>query len=71
MGLQHVNIFTDNQLLVNCINGANLSDPPDWQIKPFTQTIIASLQDSYNVQQISRTQNHMAHLLANRAFHQI
>jgi ribonuclease HI len=70
MGLQKVNFYTNNQLLVNCINGANPSNPPDWRIKLLTQTIIASLQDSYNIQKISRTQNHMAHSLANTKFHQ-
>jgi ribonuclease HI len=43
MGLQHINFFTDNQLLANCINGENPSDPPDWRIRTFTQTIVSSL----------------------------
>jgi ribonuclease HI len=29
MGLQHISFFTDNQLLVNCINGDRPSNPPD------------------------------------------
>jgi hypothetical protein len=56
-------------LLVNCINGERPSEPPDWRIKPYSQWIVASLQDSYKVLKISRNHNHMAHSLATRAFH--
>jgi hypothetical protein len=71
IGLQNINFFTNNQLLVNCINGEHPSDPPDWRIKPYTQSIVASLQDSYKVLKISRNQNHMAHSLATRVFHHV
>jgi hypothetical protein len=58
-------------LLVNCVNGDRPSDPPDWRIKPYTQAIVASLQDFYNkVIKISRNHNHMAHSLSTRALHQ-
>jgi ribonuclease HI len=71
MGLQRISFFTNNQLLVNCINGDYPSNPPNWRIKPYTQTIVASLQDSYKVIKISRHHNHMVHSLATRALHQV
>jgi hypothetical protein len=66
MGLHNTQFFTNCQLLVNCINGDNLSDPSDWSIKPFTQAIIASLTGSSKIHKIPRTQNWMAHSLATR-----
>jgi hypothetical protein len=71
MNLEHISFFTDSQLLVNCNNGENTAHPPDWRIKPFTQIIVSSLQDSYKVHKIPRTQNHMAHSVSNRALHHL
>jgi ribonuclease HI len=64
MNLEHLNFFTDSQLLVNCINGPDPSNPPDWRIMPFTQVITTSLATSHMVHKIPRTQNHMADSLA-------
>jgi ribonuclease HI len=71
MNLEDISFFTDSQLLVNCINRENTAHPPDWRIKPFTQAIVSSLQDSYKVHKIPRIQNYMAHSLANRALHHL
>jgi hypothetical protein len=61
-------VYTDSQLLVDCINGPDPSNPPDWRIKPFTQIIQDSLNISYTVCKIPRTQNQMADSLARRHF---
>lgn len=69
MNLQHTSFFSDSQLLVNCFNGQHPNDPPDWMIKPYTQAIQISLQDTYKILHISRLRNHMAHSLATSALH--
>jgi ribonuclease HI len=71
MNLEHLNLFTDTQLLVECINGPDPSNPPDWRIKPFTQLITASLNTSSMVHKIPRTQNQMADSLARHALHSL
>ena len=54
-------LLSDNQQLVNFLNGSNFSDPPDWKIKPYIQ-ITASLLSRTNlvVRTIGRTHNQMA-----------
>jgi hypothetical protein len=63
-GLHNTQFFTD--VLVNCINGDNPSDPPNWKIKPFTQASVSSSTGSSKIHKIPRTQNHMADSLATR-----
>jgi hypothetical protein len=64
MNFEHHSFFSDSQLLVNYLNGADSSNPPDRRIKPFTQLIVASLTGSYAVHKIPRNQNQMADSLA-------
>jgi ribonuclease HI len=71
MNLEHLNLYTDSQLLVDCMNGPDPSNPPDRRIKPFTQIIEDSLNISYTVCKIPRTQNQMADSLARRALHSL
>jgi ribonuclease HI len=61
-------ILSDNQQLVHFLNGANLSNPPDWRIKSFTQ-IAANLLSATTsqVRRIKRNQNQMADSLAKQA----
>jgi len=65
-------IFSDNQQLVYFLNKSNLSNPPDWRIKPYSQSA-ANLLAIYSTQvrRIKRTQNQMADSLARQAFQAI
>jgi hypothetical protein len=56
---------------VDCLNGPDPSNPPDWRIKPFTQIVQVFLIDSYQVYKIPRAQNMMADSLARRALHSL
>jgi ribonuclease HI len=68
LSLQHVTVLSDNQQLVNFINGSSLHHPPDWRIKPLTQIAANDLQGtSVAVRRIRRQQNQMADLLARQA----
>jgi len=62
-------IFSDNQQLVNFLNQSDLSNPPDWRIKPHSQHA-ANLLAIFGTQvrRIKRTQNQMAVSLARQAF---
>jgi ribonuclease HI len=71
MNLEHTQFYTDSQLLTDCINGSDPSNPPDWTIKPFTQIIQSSSNAFYSVVKIPRTENQMADSLARRALHSI
>jgi hypothetical protein len=71
MNLEHLSFFSDSQFLVNCINGLHSNDPPDWRIKPYTQAIQASLQNTYNILHINRSRNQMAHSLATSALYNL
>jgi ribonuclease HI len=64
----NTNLLSDNQQLVHFLNGADLSNPPDWRIKPYTH-IISSLMAGTNsiVRKIRRAQNQMADSLARQA----
>jgi len=58
-------IFSDNQQVVHFLNGPNLSNPPDWRIKPYIQITVALLSGTNSVvRRIKRTQNQMADSLA-------
>jgi ribonuclease HI len=71
MNLEQLNLYSDSQLLVDCLNGPDPSNPPDWRIKPFTQIIQHSLNTSYKVCKIPRAQNMMADYLARRSLHNL
>jgi ribonuclease HI len=71
MNLGHTQFYTDSQLLTDCINGPDPSNPPDWRIKPFTQIIQSSTNDLYSVLKIPRTENQMADSLARRTLYSI
>jgi hypothetical protein len=43
---RHAHFLADNQLLVNFIDGNDLSDSPDWGITPFTQLVKTLLAGS-------------------------
>jgi hypothetical protein len=68
LGLQVISFNTDNQLLVNYLNGSDNSTPPSWDSKPFTQKFI-----NYNhgkivhILKIPRSRNSIAHSLARSA----
>jgi ribonuclease HI len=49
MNLQHVNFYSDTQLLVDCLNGPDSSNPPDWRIKPFTHFVQSTRINSYQI----------------------
>jgi hypothetical protein len=66
--LSHTTFLSDNQQLVRFMNGADLSNPPDWRMKPFTQIIRNSTrQTNASILHISREHNLTADLLAKHA----
>jgi len=68
--LKNTTILFDNQQLVHLLNEVNLSNPPDWRIKPFTQIAANLLSgNSSQVRRIKRNQNQMADSLAKQALH--
>jgi ribonuclease HI len=71
MNLEQVQFYSDSQLLVDCLNGPDPSNPPDWRIKPFTHFVQTTLINSYQVFKIPRAQNLMADTLARRALHSL
>jgi ribonuclease HI len=71
MNLEPVQFYSDIQLLVDCLNGPDPSNPPDWRIKTFTRIVQISLIDAYQVFKIPRAQNRMADSLARRALHSL
>jgi len=66
--LHHTTLLSDNQQLVHFLNGSDLSHPPDWRMKPYTQIISSTLSGTTTaIRKITRTQNQMADLLARQA----
>jgi ribonuclease HI len=66
--LHHTTLLSDNQQLVHFLNGSDLSHPPDWRMKPYTQIISSTLPGTTTaIRKITRTQNQMADLLARQA----
>jgi hypothetical protein len=59
--LSNVNFISDNRQLVNFLNGSDLSNPPDWRIKPFTKMVTSSaaVADS-SIHRIKRRHKQMA-----------
>lgn len=57
--------LSDNQSLVTFLNSADCTNPPEWQIKIFTQSFINDTTGLHaRFYKIDRTQNTIAHLLA-------
>jgi ribonuclease HI len=69
MQLDHVNFFTDNQLLAHYLNNADHYDIPDWRAAAYTHIITSSLTGASKVFNISRTHNDMADSLAKEGLH--
>jgi hypothetical protein len=68
MHLTDAHLLVDNQLLVNYINRADHSNPPDWKIKPYTQEVTNLLAGtSTALHKITRQHNQMANLLARQS----
>jgi len=71
ISLLHTNdtsLLTDSQLLVNFFNGNDLSSPPHWDIKPFTQRFLNAVTSRrVQVIKIARSSNITAHSLATQA----
>jgi ribonuclease HI len=66
--LPNANLLSDSQQLVHFLNGTDLSNPPDWRIKPYTQLISSVISHSnIPVRKINRTHNQMADSLARQA----
>lgn len=66
--LININFLSDSQGLVQFLNGFDISNPPNWRIKPFTQIIRNYTQGrSTSILNISRNQNQIADLLARQA----
>jgi hypothetical protein len=69
MQMDHVNYFTDNQLLAHYLNNADRFDIPDWRAAAYTHIINSSLTGASKVFHISRTHNGMADSLAKEGLH--
>jgi hypothetical protein len=63
------NFFTDNQIMANFYNSTDPSNPPHWNIKSITATILQAMKDSqFKVHKIPRAMNSTANALAHQAF---
>lgn len=63
-----VSFFTDNQHLASFFNGGDHETPPQWEIKPFTQSFLNVTQGcNPRIYKIPRELNKMAHILATQA----
>lgn len=71
MDIHSAHLVSDNQLLVNYINGPYSPNPPDWRIKPYAEIVSSTLPSSCRIYQIRRMQNHMADSLARQSLHLI
>lgn len=69
LSLSNPSFWTDNQQLVHFFNGDDHDNPPDWAIKPYTQTFLNIIQAiGGNIRKIDRAHNVTAHTLATQAF---
>ena len=69
LGLQDITFLTDSQMLTNYFNGQNLSCPPFWDAKPFTQKFLNfNANKRSQVLKIPRSRNSTAHSLVSSAF---
>jgi ribonuclease HI len=68
LNITECNFLSDCQQLVNFINSANHSDPPDWRIKPFTQAYL-NLTNTISARliKINRNNNTTTDALARQA----
>lgn len=65
-----VNFLSDSEQLVHFLNKEDLSSPPDWRIKPFTQIFInISTAKASKIYKIQRGLNATADSLARQALH--
>jgi ribonuclease HI len=69
MQMDHVNYFTDNQLLSHHLNNVDRFDIPDWRAAAYTHIIKSSLTGVSKVFHISRTHNDMADSLVKEGLH--
>jgi hypothetical protein len=68
MHIGETHLLVDNRLLVNYINGLDHSNPPDWTVIPFTQTVNNLLPGTtMTVHKIRREHNQMADSLARQS----
>lgn len=67
--VQEIYFLSDNQQLVKYFNGKDLSTPPQWNIKYFTQNFLNSTSAMVRkVAKILRSLNSTAHSLATQAY---
>jgi ribonuclease HI len=67
--LHSASFFTDNQAMVDYYNSNGLSNPPEWNIKTITATLLKTMHQShFKVYKVPRTPNTTAHSLARQAF---
>ena len=61
--------LSHNQQLVNFLNGKDHSNPPTWEIKPYTQSFVNIIStNGGKIFKIARKLNITAHVLANQAY---
>lgn len=67
--IEEISYLTDSQLLVNYLNGPDHSNPPHWDVKPFTERFLISVANRrIQVLKVQRNMNATVHILANQAF---
>lgn len=67
--IRDISFLTDCQILVNFFNSSDLSSPPSWDIKQFTQRFLNAVANSNRqVLKVERSLNTTAHSLATQAF---
>jgi len=69
IGIQCPIFLSDNQQLVTFLNGSDHTNPPQREIKRFTQSFInLSSRSNAKIFKVQRSQNTTAHVLATQAF---
>lgn len=69
LGIQQPFFLSDNQQLVSFFNGKDHINPPQWEIKPFTQIfIINTSRNNARTFKIDRKLNITSHILGTQAF---
>lgn len=67
LGVQQLFFLSDNQQLVNFFNGNDHNNPPQWEIKPFTQSFINNTSsNNARLFRIDGKLNTTAHVLASQ-----
>jgi hypothetical protein len=68
LNITGTNFLSDSEQLVHFLNKDDLSNPPDWWMKPFTQLFSNHASStSANIYKIHRSLNTTAHTLARQA----